>query len=425
MQPQKILVKGPALSRSGYGEQTRFALQALRSRPDLFDIYIINIGWGRTGHITDNRELTSWIRDTIHKTLQALGPESPLFQPDLSLQVTIPSEFEKIAPVNIGYTAAVETTKISADWIARSKETVDKILTISEHSKRVLVSTAYTIENPDTGDTIENFSIDCPVQVVSYPVRDFEPEALDIEFSTTKNFLALSQWGPRKNMENTISGFIQEFRHDEDVGLVLKTNLMADSMVDRHHTSRRLENFLKALNISDRKCKIYLLHGELTPGNLTWLYRHPTMKALVNIAHGEGFGLPLFEAAYNGLPLVTITWGGQLDFITKKNKKGKRVPRVSRVDFDIAPVHENHVWEGVIEKDSMWAYAKLAPYKRALREILTKETHYKKEAEVLKNHIHAEFSMDKMLENFVNAVYTPPDEAVQEWLDKIDEMQTL
>jgi len=425
MQPQTIIVKGPALSRSGYGEQTRFALEALRSRPDLFDVYIINIGWGRTGHITDNSDLTVWIRHTIHKTLQAIGPGGPSFRPDLSLQVTIPSEFEKIAPVNIGYTAAVETTKISADWIARSRDTVDKILTISEHSKRVLEHTTYDIENPETGQRIEGFRIECPVEVVSYPVRESEPEPLDIEFSTTKNFLALSQWGPRKNLENTISGFIQEFHNDEDVGLVLKTNLMSDSLIDRHHTAKRLENFLKALNMPDRKCKIYLLHGELTPGNLTWLYRHPTMKALVNIAHGEGFGLPLFEAAYNGLPLVTITWGGQLDFITKKNKKGKRVPRVSRVDYDIAPVHENHVWEGVIEKDSMWAYAKLASYKRALREILTKETHYKKEAEVLKNHIHAEFGKDKMLESFVDAIHTPPDEDVREWLDKIEEMQAL
>jgi len=37
---KKILLKGPLLTRSGYGEQARFALRALRSREDLFDIYI-------------------------------------------------------------------------------------------------------------------------------------------------------------------------------------------------------------------------------------------------------------------------------------------------------------------------------------------------------------------------------------------------
>ena len=44
---KKIFVKGPVLSQSGYGEQSIFALRGLRSREDLFDIYIQPIPWGR------------------------------------------------------------------------------------------------------------------------------------------------------------------------------------------------------------------------------------------------------------------------------------------------------------------------------------------------------------------------------------------
>ena len=40
---KKILVRGPALSQTGYGEQCRFALRSLKSREDLFDIYLLNI----------------------------------------------------------------------------------------------------------------------------------------------------------------------------------------------------------------------------------------------------------------------------------------------------------------------------------------------------------------------------------------------
>ena len=46
---KKIFVRGPVLSQSGYGEQSRFALRALKSREDLFDIYIQPIAWGKTG----------------------------------------------------------------------------------------------------------------------------------------------------------------------------------------------------------------------------------------------------------------------------------------------------------------------------------------------------------------------------------------
>ena len=53
---KNILIKAPLLSRSGYGEQSRFALRSIRSREDLFNIYIINIPWGRTGHTAETKE---------------------------------------------------------------------------------------------------------------------------------------------------------------------------------------------------------------------------------------------------------------------------------------------------------------------------------------------------------------------------------
>jgi glycosyltransferase involved in cell wall biosynthesis len=189
------------------------------------------------------------------------------------------------------------------------------------------------------------------------------------------------------------------------VGLVLKANIASDSAVDRTHTIQRIEGMLNSDPRKDeRKCKVYLVHGELTEGELRWLYTHPTMKALINIAHGEGFGLPLFEAACNGLPLVTLTWGGQMDFICKKNKKGKQVPKVSRVDYDIKPVQPEAVWPGVIQEDSMWAFAREASFKRACRDILTKEKFYKKEAELLQKHVLKNFTSEKMHKEFVDVV---------------------
>jgi hypothetical protein len=53
---KKVLLKGPVLTRSGYGEQTRFALRSLRSREDLFDIYIQPITWGHTGWLIEGTE---------------------------------------------------------------------------------------------------------------------------------------------------------------------------------------------------------------------------------------------------------------------------------------------------------------------------------------------------------------------------------
>ena len=61
-----ILVKGPALSRSGYGEQTRFALRALRAHEERFNILLQNIPWGHTGWITETGEERDWKDSTPH-----------------------------------------------------------------------------------------------------------------------------------------------------------------------------------------------------------------------------------------------------------------------------------------------------------------------------------------------------------------------
>ena len=108
---KKIFVRGPVLSATGYGEQSRFALRALRSRPDLFDIYIQPIPWGKSGWIWQDNEFRQWMDERI-KTTQLLLSEKVL-APDISLQITIPNEFEKMCPINIGYTAGIETTKVS------------------------------------------------------------------------------------------------------------------------------------------------------------------------------------------------------------------------------------------------------------------------------------------------------------------------
>ena len=65
---KKIFVRAPCLSQSGYGEQSRFALRALRSREDLFDIYLQAIPWGQTGWVWEDDEFRRWMDDKITKT---------------------------------------------------------------------------------------------------------------------------------------------------------------------------------------------------------------------------------------------------------------------------------------------------------------------------------------------------------------------
>ena len=65
---KKILLKGPVLSRSGYGEQARFALRSLREYENKFDIYVIPTNWGKLSWTWEDNEERRWIDSLVQKT---------------------------------------------------------------------------------------------------------------------------------------------------------------------------------------------------------------------------------------------------------------------------------------------------------------------------------------------------------------------
>jgi len=357
MMKKKILLKAPLLTRSGYGEQSRFAFRALRSRPDLFDIYIQPLQWGSTSWMSGGDVERIWIDRCVEKTIAYIQQGG---QFDLSLQVTIPNEWESLAPINIGYTAGIETTKVSHQWIQKANE-MNRIIVVSNHSKNVFEGTVYTAstrENPQ-----QQFELRTTTQIdtVNYPTKIFNDlPKVDIDLDYEINFLTVAQFGPRKNIPNTVKWFVEEFR-DEKVGLVLKTNLAKNSLIDREQVHSELSNFLKTLG--EKTCKVYLLHGDMEDDEMHSLYTHPKISALLALPHGEGFGLPIFEACYSGLPVVCTGWSGQLDFLV--DEKGR--DNFYNVAYDISPVPDEVVWDAVLIKESMWAYARESSAKEQLR----------------------------------------------------------
>ena len=389
---KKIFVRAPCLSQSGYGEQSRFALRALRSREDLFDIYIQPIPWGQTGWVWEQSEFREWMDQRIVET-QILLQQKQL-QPDISLQITIPNEFQKLCPVNIGYTAGIESDRVAPVWLQKGNEEVDKILVVSSHAKQTYEKTSVMAENQQTGETFP-YSLKTPVEVVwECSPRYDEEDIPDFNLAYDFNFLMVSQMSPRKNFANSIKWWVEEFI-DQEVGLVIKTNLRNNSRMDIETTEKELTNLMK--NYPDRKCKVYLLHGDLSPGQMTGLYNHPKIKALVNIAHGEGFGLPMFETAREGLPIITIGWSGQLDFLHHQGKD-----YYQKVSYNLLKIGQDAVWDGVLQKDSMWAYADQGSYKMTLRKTRSDWDKTKSLALELKDIIADKFSEEKLYKGFVN-----------------------
>mgnify|MGYP003118064477 FL=1 len=412
-----ILVRGPALSRSGYGEQTRFALRALKAHEERFNILLVNTGWGQTGWISDTGEERDWYDTLLAKGHQHLQQNLPI---DISLQVTIPNEWERLAPINIGYTAGIETTKIAPQWIEKARM-MDKIIVVSNHSKNVFNETTYTgvVQGTEEQVTIQNTT---EIQVVNYPVRSLKKEKLDIKLDYDFNFLAVAQMGPRKNIPNTVYWFIDEF-HNEEVGLVLKANTANCTTADFIRTA----NSLKAITdqYPDRKCKIYLLHGDLTLEEMNSLYANKKIKSFVTFTHGEGFGMPIFEAAYHGLPVIAPAWSGQNDFLyapikSGKQKKAKLRPLFCKTDYTIVKVPQDAVWEGVIQADSGWCEVEGKAARRSFRDMYDNHNRYVGQANKLKKYLLENFTEQKQYELFADHVYKEEAFEIEEWLTQLE-----
>ena len=397
---KKILFRGPVLTRSGYGEQARFALRSLLTRSEIFDIYIEPTNWGKTNWIHEETPETHLIKTLIDKRTRYGGGF------DASVQVTIPNEFEKLAPINIGYTAGIETTKIAPHWIEKAK-LMDRIIVVSNHSKSIFDKTLYHIQ--DNQGNVIKIQNKTPVHAVQYAVRDIETEKVDLEnIKTPFNFLTVAQKGPRKNLFQTVECFLEEFHNEEGVGLILKTFQKNNSIQDRNETKQSIRKWLEE-KYPKRKCSVYILHGSLSEQEMQGLYQHEKVKAYITTTHGEGFGLPIFEAAINKLPIAAPAWSGQNDFlympvVNKVSGKKKITPLFTKIAFDLKPIPKEAVWEGVLQEDSMWCYPKNKSVRKAFRAIHDGYNYHYKNAELLSEMIKEKFTEEKMYGMFCDAV---------------------
>ena len=197
-----------------------------------------------------------------------------------------------------------------------------------------------------------------------------------------------------------------------------------NSHIDREHLFNDLSAFLKN-TAPDRKCKVYLLHGDMTDKEMHSLYKHPKISALISLAHGEGFGLPIFEAVYSGIPVIATGWSGQLDYLV--DEEGHE--QFYSVNFDLNHIQPEVVWGGVLVKESMWAYPREQSAKEKMRQCYeditsTNEDSYAANAGHYAEIIHERLDQEKMYKRFIELILSTPglgqEFDVENWLDSLD-----
>lgn len=384
----RILVCGAPKAYSGYSEHTRTVLRSLKSVEDKIDLYLMPYRWAQASDTYDNEEELKWIDSLIAKFNPSL-----LGYFDVSVQIGPPTEWKNYGRCNIGVTAGLETTTIPNEWIDHLNS-MNKIITISEFSKQGMLTTK-----------VQDRKVNVPIDVIEYPVKQFNKTINTTNFDSIKtkfNFIHVGQWAPRKNLEKMITWFIEEFKNDSDVGLILKLQTKSNSTPDRYECKRKLFDITNKYN--DRKCKIYFLHGDMSDQEIHNLIMLDSTKVFVSATHGEGWGLGLFEAAYSGLPVVTPDFSGYKEFLyadkPDKNGKNKLRPYFQRVNFELKQLEPQHFMPGLLQPGMFWAYPMENDFKRKIREIYKDYGRFKKQAVELKDWIQNRFTMEQTIKKY-------------------------
>lgn len=356
----KILLRAPLLTQSGYGVHSRQVYDWLKSVTKTFDCAPLN--WGNTAWYLDRDALDGRIGEIIDRS-RAIQQSY-----DVSLQLQLPDEWDiRIAKINIGITAGVETDFCNPVWID-SVNRMSLVIVPSQHTKNAFVKSAKLYDKEITTQICV-----IPEFYEKEYVKPATGSVLDL--NKNFNFLIVGQLTDhkenrdRKNNMATVRALLEEFTPEDDVGVVIKTNSSRNTKIDRAVTQKCIEDVVNSTRSKLKRDTIPILyvHGNMTNEEMNNVYRDERIKAYVNLTSGEGFGLPIMEAALAGLPVIATDWSAHTEYLGD---------RFSKVSYRLKHIPSEKVDGRIFVAGSSWAKPDMTDFAKKARALVSDETSY-------------------------------------------------
>ena len=344
-----VLLRGPLLSRSGYGVHARQVLRYLLQNPNI-EVKTQITPWGITPWCVNHEADNGLIGEALSRSI-----DSPRSDFDVSVQVQLPNEWDaSLAKKNVGVTAAVETDFSNPSWASVHCSKMDLVIVPSQHAKDSLLSKSFT-RTPI--EVVPETFFD---EILSEPKGDLDLDNVKTNFNflTVGVLTGLSPETDRKNTLFLIKWFLEEFKDDPEVGLIIKTNQGRDTTIDRKVTTKMLRQVIKEVKSGDFP-KVYLLHGTMDRDSMNGLYKHEKVKAFISATRGEGFGLPFIESAAADLPVLATDWSSHTEFLNL----GKWI----KFDNELQSIPESRVDNQIFMKGMKWAEVNESDFKKKIR----------------------------------------------------------
>jgi len=395
MNKPTLVFQSPCFTRSGYGDHSRDLLKSLR-KMDKYDIKIIPLRWGNTpqNNVDGESDFGRWMLERVITEVSD--------KPDVFIQVSVANEFSAKGGYNIGITAGVETTICPKDFIDGCNN-MDLIIVPSNFTKQNVGGTVYQQKDEASGQIVGEIKVIKPIEVLFEGVDTeifSKGSGKDVLENVKEdfNFLIVGHWlkgdlgQDRKDIGMAIKTFATVFQYmpkDKRPGLIVKTSHAGFSVIDREGTREKLEGVLKTFG--DKCPSVYLIHGDMEETDMSNLYHHPKVKAMVSFTKGEGYGRPMAEFTLTGKPIIASGWSGQLDFLPAEN--------AVLLEGSLTPVHESAA-DQFCMKEAQWFTANYSAAANKLYDVYKNYDTYSNKSEGLKTNTLDNFTLDKMNDRF-------------------------
>jgi len=385
------VVSCPIDTFSGYGARSRdFVKGLIESKGEEWDIKIMPQRWGDCpwNYLPQDDPLKKRYVSQLQQ------------QPDIWMQITVPNEFQPMGRYNIGISAGIETTIFPGEFL-EGMNRMNLNLVSSEHSKKVALSTTFEKRDKNTQQVVGTLKLEKPIEVLF--------EGLDLEKYNKKPqnsgllkdikedfcFLYTGHWLPgifgedRKNTGLMIKTFLETFKGlgKKKPALILKTNHVNYSLLDREEIIKKINKIKN--QVSGNLPNIYLVHGEMTDGEMNQLNNDNKVKAFISFTKGEGYGRPLAEAAITGKPTIVSNWSGHVDFMHPDYN--------ILIGGDLKNVHESAANQFLL-KESQWFNINTDIASRAMKDVFKYYKKYWEKSRKQTQYFKDNWSFSKMVE---------------------------
>jgi hypothetical protein len=369
---------------------------------DKYDIKIIPLRWGNTpqNQVDGESDFGRWMLERVISGIEQ--------KPDIFMQVSVANEFEPKGHYNIGVTAGVETTICPKDFIDGSNK-MDLIIVPSHFTKQNLGGTVYQQKDQETGQIVGEIKVGKPIEVLLEGVDTeifSKGSGKDVLANVKEdfNFLIVGHWlkgslgQDRKDIGMAIKTFATVFQYlpkDKRPGLIVKTSHAGFSVIDREATREKIDGVLKPLG--DKCPSVYLLHGDMEESDMSNLYHHPKVKAMISFAKGEGYGRPMAEFTLTGKPILASGWSGQMHFLPPEH--------AVLLEGSLTAVDESAA-DQFCMKEAQWFSVNYSNAANKIYDVYNKYNSYLEQSKGLRENTLKNFTLDNMHDKFTQLMDT-------------------